>query len=118
MVDSEKRAMYLVVEPNPLLRADLAGALQDGDTEAGVIAVSNVHDALAQLTAVPVLSLALVAASPIGFAVSPLAKTIAEKGGQVVLMGGRAEALGEAAGYRVLQRPFSQTQILAMVVCE
>lgn len=118
MTDGDKRAVYLVVESNPLLRADLAGALQDGDAEAAVIAVSNIQDALVQLTTVPVLCLAMVAASPIGFACSALAKMIAGKGGQVVLMGGRAEALGEAAGYRVLQRPFSQTQILAMVVSE
>ena len=116
MLDVDNRAVYLVVEPDPLLRADLTEALQDGDTQADVIAVSNVQDALERMTTVQVLCLALVAASPMGFATSALAKTIAEKGGQVVLMGGRAEALGEAAGYRVLQRPFSQIHITAMLV--
>lgn len=115
MSDRAFRTAYLVVEPNPLLRADLAETLEDRDAEAAVIAVATAQDALARLVALQALRLALVAAGPDDFGGSALAQMIKAKGGSVVLMGDRAEAYGEAAGYRVLQRPFSPPHVLGLL---
>ena len=115
MPDRARRTAYLVVEPNLLLRTDLAETLQYRDADAAVIAVGSAREALAPLAALQTLRLALVAASPADFDGSALAQMIADKGGRAVLMGGRAEAHGEAAGYRVLHRPFSQAQVLLLL---
>lgn len=105
----------LVIEPNPLVMMDLAEMLKFEDEHAVVIAESNARAALALVSSVDCIKLALVAAAPADFEKSALAQVIRQKGGKVVLMGAEAEALGEAMGYSVLHRPFSQSQVLAML---
>ena len=107
--------VYLVIEPNPLLMLDLAEMLKFGDEHAVVIAERDAGPALALLSSVDCIKLALVAAAPGDFDTSALAQVIGQKGGRVVLMGDQAETFGEAKGYSVLHRPFSQSQVLAML---
>lgn len=112
---SMARAVYLVIEPDPLLRTDLTETLQFRDCDAVVIAEPSVEAALPQIAAFATIDLALIAAGPREFAASHLAQVIGQRGGRVVLMGERAEDCGEASGFRVLHRPFSENEVLALI---
>ena len=113
--DAGLQAVYLVVEPDPLLRADLAETLLYHDSTAAMIVATSANAALPQIAEVKAIRLALVACGPCDYAASHLSQMIQQKGGAVVLMGDRAEDVGEAKGFRVLHRPFSQTEVLALI---
>ena len=112
---AHRRAVYLVVEPDAVLRMDLTETLQYRDRQAVVIAGHSADQALLQLSAFETIQLALVAAAPCDFAASRLAQLIGQKGGRVVLMGDCAEEVGEANGFKVLHRPYSETEVLALI---
>ena len=113
--EQDLQQVYLVIEPDPLLRTDLTETLQYRDRKAIVIAERSADAAMHQIAGFDTIRLALVAAGPCDFAASRLAQLIGQKGGKVVLMGDRAEAVGEAKGFTVLHRPYSETQVLALI---
>lgn len=107
------RAVYLIVLADCLVAQDLAETVAVHDRDAEVILRQSLSDAIVALAAVAELALAFVGAGPAEFEASPLAGMIRARGGRVVLIGDDAESAGAAAGYAVLARPFSLSQILA-----
>lgn len=105
------RGAYLIVLEDYLVSQDLAEIVAWYAPAAEVIVRHALPDAVAALQPVARLAVAFVGIGPASFAASPLAAMIASRGGRVVLLGDEAERTGEAAGWAVLQRPFSQSQV-------
>ncbi len=106
-------ACYLIVLKDYLVALDLAESISDFDAEAEIVARHSAACAIAALEAIERVAVAFVETGPDQFAASVLSGMISDRGGRVVLMGDEAESSGQARGYSVLQRPFSQGLVRA-----
>ncbi|GAB4384549.1 hypothetical protein [Albidovulum sp.] len=105
----------LVALRDPLVAADIAETLAQGLPGAETSLARDCAQALALCAAGAAPAVAILAAAPETFAGSALARRLEELGTGIILIGDAAEERGEAAGYRVLHRPFSEAQLLQAV---
>lgn len=106
---------YLVALRHVVVAQDIAQTVAEFDPGARVIVVASAAEAMRAVEEVAQVALAFVGAGPRAFEGSPLAGALARRGASVVLMGGEAEAEGEAAGFAVLARPFSMGSVTALL---
>ena len=111
-----QRGAYLVVMGDYLVAQDLAESIAYYDPTAEVILRHTVDEGAQALEFVEHIEVAFVGDAPQRFAASPFAKSLMQRGARVVLIGDEAEAQGDQAGWRVLQRPFSMSLVLAHLV--
>ena len=107
--------VYLVVMKETVVAQDIAGAIADARPGARIVIVASPAEARSALAGVDRLAAAFVSAAPQTFLGSSLAKAIAQRGGQVVLMGDEAEEQGGGPGWSVLHRPFTTKAVLAQL---
>ena len=108
-----KTRTYLILLKDYLVAQDLAESIAVYDPEAEVIVQHALADAVSALEATPQIAAAFVGLEPLQCSASGLADMIRGRGGEVILMGSEAEEQGEALGWKVLHRPFSEGLVLA-----
>lgn len=115
MTESElrKTRTYLILSQDCLVAQDLAESIAVYDAGADVIVRHSVVAAVSALEATPEIAVAFVGAGPVQFGASALADMIRARQGLVILMGDDAEENGEALGWKVLHRPFSEGVVLS-----
>jgi hypothetical protein len=106
-------ASYLIVLKDYLVALDLAESISEFDAGAQIVARHSAVCAIAALEAIERVAVAFVDAGLDQFVALGLQRMISDRGGRVVLMGDEAESAGEARGYCVLHRPFSQGLVLS-----
>ena len=106
---------YLVVLRHVVVAQDIAQTLEEAVPGAAVIVAPSMDDAAMVPDGVERVAVAFVGAGPRAWRTSALARAVAARGGRVVLMGGKAEAEGVAAGFDVLFRPFSIAAVLGQL---
>ncbi len=106
---------YVVALRHAVVAQDIAQTVAEFDPAAPVIVAASPAEAAQALEGVARVALAFVGEGPRGFRGSPLARALARRGASVVLMGGEAEAEGEAAGFAVLARPFTMGLVTALL---
>jgi hypothetical protein len=112
VLHTRSAASYLIVLKDCLVAMDLAESISDFDAGADIVARHSAACAIAALETIKRVAVAFVDTGPDHLAASGLMGMISARGGRVVLMGDEAETSGEARGYPVLHRPFSQGLVL------
>ncbi len=106
-------SVYLVVEPIAIIASDLAMNVQEYYPSATVL-TALAHDAAwAMLQGHDDVQLAFVNADPSGFAMTPLARALADRKARVIFTGDAAER--NDSGILVLHRPFSSETTAALL---
>jgi hypothetical protein len=106
---------YLVALRHVVVAQDIAQTVGEFDPDARVVVAASPAEAVQRIEGIGRIALAFVGEGPRGFAGSALAGALARRGASVVLMGGEAEAEGEAAGFAVLARPFGMGAVTALL---
>jgi hypothetical protein len=108
-----KTRTYLILLKDYLVAQDLEESIAAHDPAAEVIVRQSMASALSALEATQQIAVAFVDVEPLHCRASGLADMIRSRGGEVILMGDEAEEKGEALGWKVLHRPFSEGLVLA-----
>lgn len=107
-------AIYLVLEPDVVVAADLSEAIAAGDPHAEVHVAADVEAAGAALDGLPPVEAAIVNASIADLRASGLAERVEAAGGTiVVLCGPETEADRAATGWQFVRRPFRADSVAA-----
>jgi hypothetical protein len=106
-------SVYLVVEPIGIIASDLAMNVQEYNPSATVLIALAHEAASAVLQGYEYVRLAFVHADPSGFAMTDLARALAERKAKVVFTGDAAER--NDSGILVLHRPFSSETTAALL---
>lgn len=117
------RLRVLLAPRDPLVAMDLAEALAQALPGAELVVARDAGEGSSDADAARMVPeaagdgalVALVAASPEGFADTPLGRRLAATGAAVILMGDAAEERGEAQGHAVLHRPFTDERVIEAV---
>ncbi|MBN9888764.1 hypothetical protein [Salipiger abyssi] len=94
---------------------DIATTLGETYPGARIECVQDHDAALAALSGLPQVEMAIVAMTPEEAQTSDLGRTLSDRQARIVLMGIEAEDHGEASGFAVLHRPFRTADLLAML---
>ena len=108
-------AACLIVVRDVIVRLDLAHIIAGDQPQARVIAVTTFDAAVLALADISAIDIAFVAAEPEDFENSPLARCLAERGGQVVLMGAMASQSAPLARWRLLPFPFTTDDVRRLI---
>lgn len=106
---------YLVALRHAVVAQDIAQTVAEVHPAARVVVAASPDEAVRAIAGLERIAMAFVGDGPRGFEGSPLAEALARRGAAVVLMGGEAEAEGEAAGFAVLARPFGMGAVTALL---
>jgi hypothetical protein len=104
-------AVFLVVEPIPIIATDLAMTLEEYDPHATVWVAHTQDEACRLLIGCDRVDVALVHADPATFLETHLGRMLFTAGTKVVFTGDKAEC--SASGHLVLHRPFSAQSLVA-----
>lgn len=105
----------LIVVGDAVVGLDLADIIAEAQPQAEVIVVTTLGAAVAALADVASVDIAFIAAEPEDFERSSLARCLAERGGQVVLMGVMATHSAPVARWRLLPFPFSTEHVRRLI---
>ncbi len=108
-------AVYLVVEPIPIIATDLAMTLEEYDPCATVWVAQAQEEACGILANCDRVDVAFVHADPANFLDTQLGRKLFAAGAKVVFTGDRAEC--STTGHLVLHRPFSARSLVAALQC-
>ena len=108
-----QRGSYLVVMGDYLTGQDVAESIEYYDPSAVVIVRHSMAAAIKALEYVQQIKVAFVGDTLTGFGNRLIAELLVQRGARIVRIGDAAEAHGDAAGWRVLQRPFSMAMVHA-----
>jgi hypothetical protein len=104
--------VYLVLEPDMVVAADLSDAIAADDPGAEVHVASGIEAAGAALDGLPPVEAAILNASIADLRSSGLADRVEAAGGAVVVLSGaEAEADKAATGWQFVQRPFGAESV-------
>ncbi|APZ53095.1 hypothetical protein [Salipiger abyssi] len=94
---------------------DIATTLGETYPGARIECVQDRDAAMAVLSELPRVEMAIVALTPEEAQTSDLGRALSDRQARIALMGIEAEDHGEASGFAVLHRPFRTADLLAML---
>ena len=110
-------AIYLVLEPDMVVAADLSDAIAAGDPRAEVHVAPDIDAAGDALDDLPPVEAAILNASIADLRASGLAERVEGAGGMVVVLSGRETEEDKAcSGWQFVRRPFQADSVTAALI--
>ena len=110
-------AIYLVLEPDMVVAADLSDTIVAGDPRAEVHVVPDIHAAGAALDDLPPVEAAILNASIADLRASGLAERVEGAGGMIVVLSGlETEEDRARSGWQFVRRPFQADSVTAALM--
>lgn len=105
------RPVFLIVEENPIIAADIIGML-DACGPCTTLQAEHPHDVLEVVANQPIVDVAILQMTPNDLIDSDAEASLAKSGAEIILtLGEQDEATAQARGWHILARPFTDQML-------